>query len=327
METAATTGFGEDSRSRLFADTAARAGASGPAISIGSLELGSPVMPASGCFGPELGGLVPVGELGATVTKTVFATMRAGNAAPRVSELPSGMVNSVGIPSLGPEGYLRDLHPRYEALGIPTIISVGGHRVREFADVVERLQDAGDAYELNVSCPNLDASGIEIGADPAAIGRAVTLVRQVTERPVIVKLAPMVASIADCALAAEIAGADAVCVANSVPVLAVNPRTLTPVLGNFIGGLTGPSIRPINLRLVWQCTQHLKIPVIGCGGVLTLNDALEYFAVGAAAIQVGTATLGVPASMIQIARDLNDLYNSVQATSMGDLLEKARERI
>lgn len=181
-------------------------------VHMGSLELVNPVMPASGCFGPELGALIPVHELGAVVTKTVFAHPRGGNAPHRLTETKAGMVNSVGIPSEGPHGYIQRRHSAYRAFGIPVIISVGGHRTGEYATVVSALAEAGDAYELNVSCPNLDHEGTEIGADPFAIEETVRSTRRVTNRPLIVKLPAMTASIADCARAAEAAGADAVCV-------------------------------------------------------------------------------------------------------------------
>lgn len=313
-----------DKRQAFFAASGADNSTVDLSTSIGSLLLASPVMPASGCFGPELSPLLPIGELGATVTKTVFASSRLGNAAPRVSEIPAGMVNSVGIPSLGPEWYLANLHAKYLDLGIPTIISVGGHRPQEFAEVVERLQGAGSAYEINVSCPNLDANGIEIGSDPNAIHDVVTRVRACTDLPLIVKLAPMVASISDCALAAEAAGADAVCVANSIPCLPIDPKVLTPLLGNEIGGLTGPAMRPVILRLVRQCAQHIKIPIIGCGGVVTASDALEYFAVGASSVQVGTATLSAPSAMAQIARDLRRLCEASNVASLEELIAHKR---
>jgi len=261
-------------------------------------------MPASGCFGPELGVLGAVEGIGATVTKTVFLDERGGNTPDRLTETPAGMFNSVGIPSRGPAGYLRELHPKYRALGVPVITSIGAHRTAGYAEVLKQLAGASDAYELNVSCPNLDNQGVEIGADPEAIGEAVSLARAVASAPLIVKLSPMVSSIGECASAAEAAGADAVCVANSVPALPVDARTLAPALGNTVGGLTGPLIRPIVLRLVWLASQAVEIPVIACGGVESAQDALEYFSVGAAAVQVGTATFAHPRAMSAIAAEL-----------------------
>lgn len=271
---------------------------------VGTLTLANPVMPASGCFGPELGRLIPVRELGATVTKTVFAGARGGNPAHRLSELAAGMVNSVGIPSRGPAGYLRALHPAYQALGVPTIISVGGHRPQEYAPVVAELLGAGDAYELNVSCPNLERGGTDIGADPHDLRDVVAAVRAETDKPIIVKLPSMISSMPDCARAAEDAGADALCVANSLPSLPIDPLTRRPALGNRIGGLSGPAIRPVVLRLVWLASTAVTIPVIACGGIEAADDALEYFSVGARAIQVGTASFARPFAAVDIAREL-----------------------
>jgi len=293
-----------DDRATFFDDAVDRV--EGRRVSIGALELASPVMPASGCFGPELGRLIPVRELGAVVTKTVFAEPRGGNPPHRLTEIPAGMVNSVGIPSEGPEGYLRHLHPEYRSLGVPVIVSVGGHRTGEYARVLSVLADAGDAYELNVSCPNLDSEGVDIGADPRAIEDAVGAARRATGRPLIVKLPAMTSSIADCARAAEASGADAVCVSNSVPVLAIDPRDGRPALGNTIGGLSGATIRPLVSRLVWLTARAVDIPVIACGGIGSARDALDYFGLGAAAVQVGTASFARPWAMVEIARALTE---------------------
>ncbi|WP_207795499.1 dihydroorotate dehydrogenase [Cryobacterium zongtaii] len=290
-------------------------------VRIGSLTLRTPVMPASGCFGPELGALIPVTELGATVTKTVFGSARGGNPVHRLTEIPAGMVNSVGIPSRGPAGYLASLHPRYAALEVPTIISVGGHRPSEYAPVVAALGGNGAAFELNVSCPNLDRDGTDIGSDPAAIREVVAAVRLVTAKPIIVKLPVLVASIADCARAAEEAGADAVCVANSIPAMPLDALTRRPILGNVIGGLSGPSIKPIVLRLVWLASRAVRIPVIACGGVQTVDDALDYFSVGASAVQVGTASFARPFAAVEVARGLRQRCQDAGVGSIRELLE------
>lgn len=273
-------------------------------VTISGLTLANPIMPASGCFGPELATMLPIREIGAVVTKTVFAQVRGGNPVHRLTENPVGVVNSVGIPSLGPDGYLKRQHPAYRALGVPVIVSVGGHRPAEYGEVLATLGDSGDAYELNVSCPNLENGGRDIGADPDAIIASVESARRETDRPLIVKLPPMVASIADVALAAEAGGADAVCVSNSVPVLTLDRPSRLPSLGNQVGGLTGPAIRPLVSRLVWQAAEAVRIPVIACGGIVDADDVLDYLSLGAAAVQVGTATFTRPHVMVQIARDL-----------------------
>ncbi|WP_223690518.1 dihydroorotate dehydrogenase [Leifsonia poae] len=295
------------SRSDFFAAAGTPTDAVDLSVTIGGVRFANPVMPASGCFGPELGRLIPVEELGAVVTKTVFAEPRGGNPAHRLTELAAGMVNSVGIPSEGPAGYLRRLHPRYEELGVPVVISVGGHRTPEYADIIRELDGAGTAYELNVSCPNLDSEGTDIGSDPSAIESAVGAARAATTKPLIVKLPAMMSSVADCARAAEAAGADAICVSNSIPVLAIDPRTRRPAIGNTIGGLTGPNIRPIVSRLVWLSARSVAIPVVACGGIQTAEDALDYLSLGAAAVQIGTANFARPWVMVEIARRLSVL--------------------
>jgi dihydroorotate dehydrogenase (NAD+) catalytic subunit len=292
-----------DARERFF--RAAPTARAGGGVAIGTLRLRTPVMPASGCFGPELGSLLPTAELGAVVTKTVFADVRGGNPAHRLDETDAGMVNSVGIPSLGAAGYLRRLHPAYRRLGAPVIISAGAHRTREYAPLVADLGDAGDAYELNVSCPNLDRTGTDIGADPHAVAEVVADVRRVTRQPLIVKLPPMASSIAECAIAAESAGADAVCVSNSIPVLPLRGSDRRPALGNAVGGLSGPGVKPIVQRLVWLAAEAVSIPVIACGGVESASDALDYFSLGAVAVQVGTATFARPFAMVEIIRELD----------------------
>ncbi|TAM70068.1 MAG: dihydroorotate dehydrogenase [Microbacteriaceae bacterium] len=302
-----------DARSAFFAEGPESAPRPDLSVRIGDLTLTNPVMPASGCFGPELGRLIPVTELGALVTKTVFAEPRGGNPAHRLTEIRAGMVNSVGIPSEGPRGYLRHLHPDYLEFGVPVVVSVGGHRTTEYARIIEEMSGAGDAYELNVSCPNLDSEGTDIGADPRAIDQAVARARAVTQRPLIVKLPAMTSSIATCARAAEAAGADAVCVSNSVPVLALGPSG-QPELGNIVGGLSGTAIRPIVSRLVWLAARAVRIPVIACGGIESASDAMDYFSLGASAVQVGTANFARPWAMVAISRELASLAPTMRAT-------------
>jgi dihydroorotate dehydrogenase (NAD+) catalytic subunit len=313
-----------DARAEFFAGRPASA--CDLTVTIGSLVLENPVMPASGCFGPELGRLIPACELGATVTKTVFRSGRGGNPPHRVTELAGGVINSIGIPSRGPSGYLRLLHGQYRGLGVPVIVSVGGHRPSDYAATITELSGAGDAYELNVSCPNIDRDGVEIGADPDAIAAAVLAAKQATDAPLIVKLPPMVASIADCATAAQQAGADSVCVANSVPALPVDPCTHSPALGNVVGGLSGPAIKPIVLRLVWLAARAVQIPVIACGGIESATDALDYMRLGATAVQVGTASFARPFATVEIVRELRRRCDSAGAYRLSDLLGTAPSR-
>lgn len=327
-----------DARSRFFAarpvaaerigDPGGDAASGVPAVDlsvrIGSLRLANPVMPASGCFGPQLAAVCPVRELGAVVTKTVFATARGGNPEHRLSDIPGAMLNSVGIPSGGPGAFIERTLPAYLELGVPVIVSVGGLREHEYPEVVAALADAAiDGFEVNVSCPNLEHGGADIGSDPAVVQRVTAACRAVTSLPLLVKLPPMVTSIEDTAGAAQTGGADAVTVANSFPAMAVDPRTLRPVLGNGVGGLTGPAIRPLVLRLIHLTATAVDIPVIGCGGIGTAQDAMEAFAVGASAVQVGTATFSRPHVMAKIVRDLCALCHSAKVSSISSLLQES----
>lgn len=289
---------------------------------IGNLVLQTPLMPASGCFGPELGNLIPSEEIGAVMTKTVFADQRAGNPPNRISEIYSGMVNSVGIPSIGLKGFLETLAPQYDSLPAPTIISIGGFEASHFSHLAEALNQHAEAFELNVSCPNLEQVEHEIGNDPALIHEVVLATRNATSKALIVKLSPMVTSITECALAAQEAGADAVCVSNSIPCLPIDSKSFRPMLGNGVGGLSGPAIKPIILRLVRQVYKAIRIPVIGCGGIAELTDVFEYMAAGASAVQIGTANFSRPFAMIEIARQLDLWCVENEIVSHESLLRK-----
>lgn len=267
--------------------------------------LASPVMPASGCFGPELAEVVPVHGLGAVVTKTVFAAARAGNPAHRLAETRDGMLNSVGIPSVGVRRWRREVLPRYLELGPPVVVSIGGLTEEDFLEVAEGLTGVDvAAVEVNVSCPNLEAGGVELGADSDAVARVVAGVVDRVEHPVIAKLTPNVTSVPALARAAAAAGASAVTVANTFVGMAVDLRTRRAVLGNTTGGWSGPAVKPLALRLVWQTARSVDVPVIGCGGVTSARDVVEYMLAGATAVQVGTATFTRPQTMSEILAEL-----------------------
>ena len=275
-------------------------------VQIGDLALPNPIMPASGCFGPELAQMLPLHKLGAVVTKTIFSARRAGNPAPRLAEVPGGMLNSVGIPSPGIADFRRRILPAYRGLGPKVIVSVGGLTVQEYIDVTAALADDDvDAFEINVSCPNLGDGGLEIGSDPATLEEVTGGVRaRAAGRPVIVKLSPNVTSVPALARAAEAAGATAVTVANTLVGMALERGTGRPVLGKWTGGVSGPIVRPVILRMVWQTAAAVQIPVIASGGISTVEDVLDYFQVGASAVQVGTATFTRPSTMIEILDQL-----------------------
>lgn len=276
-------------------------------VQIGGLELPTPIMPASGCFGPELGSLIDLDRLGALVTKTIFYEPRAGNPAHRLGETSAGMLNSVGIPSIGVERFITETLPRFTRFTPPTIVSIGGLSVEEYWRLAGRLADVPDidALELNISCPNLEAGGHEIGADPAAVESVVSGVRSRTSLPLVVKLTPNVTSIVETALAAERAGADALSAVNALLGMSAEARLGVAPLGTVTGGLTGPAIKPLAQRAVHQVVHAVSIPVIGIGGIATIADVVEYLRIGAAAVQVGSATFTHPDTMVRLTDELD----------------------
>lgn len=297
------------------------AGSPSLTVNLGSMLLANPVMPASGCFGPELGELIPLDRLGALVTKTVFAGVRSGNPAHRLTETADGMLNAVGIPSPGKAGFVEHLLPGYLAPQVPLIISIGGLALDEYWTIVEELAEVPyAALEVNVSCPNLEHGGLEVGSDPQQVETVIQGVVQRSDRPVIAKLTPNVTRIDDIARAAEAGGAAALTVANTFVGMAVDLTRRRPVLGNITGGLSGPAIKPLTLRLVWQVSQAVSVPVIGCGGIATARDALEFMVAGATAVQVGTATFTRPDSMLRILDDLPALLHDLGASSIQEIV-------
>ncbi len=288
------------------------------AVHVGELRLQNPVMPASGCFGPELGALIDLNRLGALVTKTVFYHPRSGNPAHRLGETYGGMLNSVGIPSRGIESFLADLLPRYTAWRAPTIVSIGGLTVHEYFELADRLVGVPGiaALEVNISCPNLEAGGLEIGANPHTVEQVIRGVVDRSRVPVIAKLTPNVTSIVEIARASEAAGATAVSAINAPVGMSIDVRTRTTDIGGITGGLTGPAIKPIALRMVWQVARSVSIPVIGIGGIATAGDALEFLLAGATAVQVGSATFTRPDSMLRV---LDGLYEQLQHEGVADV--------
>lgn len=291
------------------------------AVSLGALRLANPVMPASGCFGPELAPLLPLERLGALVTKTVFAEARSGNPAHRLTETANGMLNSVGIPSPGAAGFRDGLLRQYGQAGPPVIVSVGGLFTDEYFTIADALaeEDAIAAFEVNVSCPNLEHGGLAIGTSPELVATVVSGVRARTDKPLLVKLTPSVTSIADIAEAAEHAGADAVTVCNSFAGMRVDLRTRRSSLGNDVGGLTGAAIKPLALRLVHEAAQAVTVPVVGCGGICTAEDVAEFLIAGATAVQVGTATFTRPYAIAEIIDDLAQLCQNLGLRRATDL--------
>jgi dihydroorotate dehydrogenase (NAD+) catalytic subunit len=268
---------------------------------------------------------MPVSTLGAAVTKTVFLDRRPGNPEPRVSDRGGVMANSVGIPSEGLATFLRTTLPAYRDLGIPVIVSVGGVRPGDYPELIARLAPAAiDGFELNISCPNLEAGGDEYGADPRLVEAITAACVRACEVPVITKLPPMVSSIAVLARAAEAGGASAVTVANSFPGYLVDPATRRPELGNGIGGVSGPALRPLALRLIKQASAGASVPVVACGGIASADDVLDAMALGACAAQIGTATFATPHAIAAIVCELMERCVALHARSIRDLIEEVR---
>jgi dihydroorotate dehydrogenase (NAD+) catalytic subunit len=274
-------------------------------VQLGSLMLKNPVMPASGCFAHEYAAAMELGRLGALVTKSVTPKRRIGNPVPRVAETPAGMLNSIGIPSSGLLHYVDSILPHYAGVPAPLVASVSADTAEEFAAACEALSlPQVAAIEANISCPNIEADGRAFAMSAKDTHRAIAEIKRSARVPIWAKLTPNVADIAEIACAAQDAGADALVVANTLLGMAIDTETRRPKLGNVMGGLSGPAIRPVILRMVFQCARAVRIPIIGCGGVLSAADAVEYLLAGAAAVQVGTASFLDPAAMIRILDEL-----------------------
>lgn len=274
-------------------------------VKIGDLVLANPVMPASGTFAEGLAQLISFNALGAIVTKTITAELRGGNPTPRVAEVGQAMLNSIGIPSKGVDYFIGNILPFYRSFEAPLVVSVSAPSVDGFGAIVERLNVPGiSAIEANISCPNIEEDGRAFAMRPQSAEAVVSRIRGCTQLPLWVKLTPNTGDVAAVARAAERAGADALVVANTILAMAIDTETFKPKLGSIMGGLSGPAVKPIFVRMTYQCAKAVNIPVIGCGGISTAEDAIEYLLAGAAAVQVGTATFVRPTTMIEIIDEL-----------------------
>ncbi len=263
---------------------------------IGKLKLKNPVMAASGTFGyaEEFSAFLDIKRLGAIVTKTITLNPRRGNSMPRTCETPSGMINSIGLENPGLEAFIKEKLPILKKIGVPIIVSIASEgSPDEFVELASRLDKikSAAALELNISCPNIKQPGARrlIAQDPIATHALVTSVRKVTDKTIITKLSPNITDIVEIAKAAEEAGSDALSLINTLTGMSIDIKTGRPKLAAITGGLSGPAIRPVAVRMVWQASRSVKIPVIGIGGIMTTEDALEFIFAGSSAIQAGTA--------------------------------------
>jgi dihydroorotate dehydrogenase (NAD+) catalytic subunit len=294
------------------------------AVTICGIRLRNPVIAASGTFayGLEFQKLVNLNSLGGLVVKGLSREPIEGNPPPRLWETRAGMLNSVGLQNIGVRAFVRDKLPALAKLDTAVFANVFGYETHDYAQVVRVLEGhpglAG--YELNVSCPNTSHGGIYFSSDPALLSEVVTAVKQVASRPVIVKLSPNVSAIEPLARAAESAGADAVSLVNTFVALAIDPRTRRPRLGAGMGGLSGPTIKPLALRMVYQAARAVNIPVIGLGGISNGADAAEFLIAGASAVQVGTATFCDPSAPVRIAGELGKFLRKEKIGSVKELV-------
>lgn len=291
-------------------------------VRIGSVSLKNPIIAASGTFayGVEFAHLVDLNSLGGIVVKGLSAQPMDGAPAPRMCETAGGMLNAVGLQNIGVRAFVSEKLPELRKYLTAIIANVFGHTVAEYVEVIHVLEEAEGlaAYELNISCPNVDRGGAEFGAELGLAADVVSAARKAAKRPLWVKLAPN-SGIQEIARAVESAGADAVTVANTYPAMSLDPLSGRSRLGRLSGGLSGPAIRPLTLKLVYDVCRAVKIPVIGLGGVETCLDALEYFAAGARAVQVGTAHFSNPRASEEIVEGLRNLHTDLKSLTINAL--------
>ncbi len=293
-------------------------------LKIGSLELPNPLIAASGCFGYglEYEDVVDLSILGAVATKGLFLAERQGHKPERIVETPSGMLNAIGLQGIGVHRFISEKLPLLNARGARTIVNICGTTLDEYVEVARILSDAEGvaALEVNISCPNIKEGGIQFGCSLDGTFNVVSAIRKVTTLPVIPKLTPNVTSPASFARAAEDAGADAISLVNTFLAMAIDVEQRRPKLSNVLGGLSGPAIRPIAVRMVWECRQEVKIPIIGMGGIMDARDVLEFMLAGANAVQVGTANFVDPFIWTKLLDGLEDYMTRHRVTRLADLV-------
>jgi dihydroorotate dehydrogenase (NAD+) catalytic subunit len=292
-------------------------------VQLGRLHLANPITVASGTFGyaREMAGLVEASRLGAILPKTITVEPRAGNPPPRTVETTGGMLNSIGLDNDGIEAFVARQLPYLATLGTKVIVSIAGKTTDEFVAMAARLEGVPgvDALELNVSCPNV-SGGVDFGTSPEACQRVVSGVRKACSFPVLAKLTPNVTDIREIARAAEAGGADALSLVNTCLGMAVHWRRRRPVLGNVLGGLSGPAIKPIALRIVYQVAKAVKIPLVGIGGIATVDDVMEFLVTGATAVQIGTANFYDPTVSMRILDALPAALAELGAASVAEVV-------
>jgi dihydroorotate dehydrogenase (NAD+) catalytic subunit len=295
------------------------------------LRLANPVMTASGTFGygTEYERLFDIQKLGAIVCKGTTLEPRPGNPQPRLSETAGGVLNSIGLQNIGVEAVIREKAPVWAGWRVPVIVNIASDNVEDYARLAARLDGVAGigGLEVNISCPNVDVGGAAFGADPAIAAEVTAAVRKSTSLPLIVKLTPNAADVPRVAAAAAEAGADAVSLINSVKGMAIDIVTRRPVIGGVTGGLSGPAIKPLALALVYEVAGAVKVPVIGCGGIATAADALEFIMAGATAVQVGSATFANPRAALDILEGIEHFLAEEGIKELGEIIGVARNKL
>lgn len=293
-------------------------------VNLGGLAMKNPVTVASGTFaaGREYSDFVDVSSLGAVTTKGVSLNGWEGNASPRIAETPSGMLNSIGLQNPGVDHLIEHDLPWLRERGATCIVNVSGHSFGEYVDVIARLEevDLVDAYEINISCPNVDAGGMTIGTDPKSVEQVVGMCREATKRPMIVKLTPNVTDITEIARAAVSAGADALSLINTLLGMSIDAARRRPQLARAVGGLSGPAVKPVALRLVWETHKAVDVPLLGMGGICTGTDAVEFMLAGATAVAVGTSNFTNPTATVDVIDGIVDYCESQGVTDVTELI-------
>lgn len=292
-------------------------------VNLGGLTMKNPVTTASGTFaaGMEYSDFVDVSALGAVTTKGVSLNGWEGNASPRIAEVPSGMLNSIGLQNPGVAHLKSEELLWLREQGATTIVNVSGHSFDEYVQVIEALEDAPvDAYEVNISCPNVDAGGMTLGTHVPSVEKVVSLCREATSRSLIVKLTPNVTDITEIARAAEASGADAISLINTLLGMAIDVKRRRPVLARVVGGFSGPAVKPVALRMVWQCSKVVSVPILGMGGITTGTDAVEFMLAGATAVAVGTANFMNPQATVDVIDGIIDYCEEQGVNDVNDLI-------
>ncbi|MBI9083853.1 MAG: dihydroorotate dehydrogenase [Desulfobacterales bacterium] len=293
-------------------------------VDVGGLTLKNPVLTASGTFGygREYKDLVELNRLGAVVVKGLSLMPSRGNPPPRIVETPCGMLNAIGLENVGIDAFVQTKLPWLRTLSTPVVANIYGTRIEEYAELAARIEETEGigAIEVNISCPNVKAGGIAFGVDPEAAAVVVRAVRRKTTLPIWVKLSPNVTDIAEIALSVEAAGADAVSLINTLTGMAIDIATRRPKLANVTGGLSGPAIGPVALRMAWQVARAVKIPVVGIGGIMTAEDALAFIIAGATAVQVGTANFVNPGATMEIIDGIGAYLSDAGIARVTDLI-------